>query len=440
MRWILIGILTVVAGVNAADGPVRLVEDLSSSREYRVISEARISGELISPGSATEKKLERIAIKGRSLIDYAERPLPVDPKEADFKVLRVYDKVDFKKTTGDRTDEMTLRSGVKRLVMMKKGHAKVPFSPDGPLTFGEIEMLRTDFVLPALTGLLPTKEVKLKETWTASPAAILELTDIERVDSGKLECVLVRLDTGGSRPLAEVNFAGTLQGINEDGPTRHKLGGKFYFDLKNNFISYIKIDGEHTLLNEQGKDAGKISGTFELIRTTSSGVQALSPEVLKTLALTPNEKNTHLLYQNAEMGIEFIHPRNWRVVRATGRQLTVDESNGAGLLVTIDSVKGVPDTGDYLREVLKDMQARGAKLTDRSSLRTLVKGVEVFSIDAEAGSEKFTMNYAIVRQSNGGAIMAARIPHPEKEIRSKEFEEIVKTFTITRKIEPKESK
>src|SRR5262249_39314018 len=139
----------------------------------------------------------KIKITGKSVIDYAERILESDGKEADHKTLRVYEKIDFVKTAGDRTDEMTLRPAVRRLVVMKKGKDKVPFSPDGPLIWGEIEMLRTDFVIPALAGLLPENAVKPGDSWKAAAAAVAQLTDIDKVDKSEWTCTL---DKVSARP------------------------------------------------------------------------------------------------------------------------------------------------------------------------------------------------------------------------------------------------
>ena len=43
------------------------------------------------------------------------------------------------------------------MVVIKAGERKAPFSPDGPLTWGEIDVVRTDVFNPALVpGLLPS--------------------------------------------------------------------------------------------------------------------------------------------------------------------------------------------------------------------------------------------------------------------------------------------
>src|SRR5262245_29358681 len=174
--------LGTISGIASGESPVRLIEKTSAVGTYRVVSNSTISGELMTPETVKDKPRERIKIAGRSSIDYLEKSLPTDPTEADIKCLRVYEKIEFQKTSGDRTDESTLRLAVRRLVMMKKGIHKSPFSPDGPLLWGEIDLLRTDLIVPALAGLLASQPVQAGDTWSASPAAVAELTDLEKIE------------------------------------------------------------------------------------------------------------------------------------------------------------------------------------------------------------------------------------------------------------------
>lgn len=436
MRSLAILTLLVAVQFASAEEPIRLTDKSPTGSEFRVVTASTIAGELLTP-VAKDKPPERIKIGGRSTIDYLERILPVDAKDADYKSLRVYETVAFRKTAGDRTDEMTLRPAVRRLVFMKKGPHKVPFSPDGPLLWGEIELLRTDLVVPALAGLLADKPVQRGDTWTASAAAVAELTDLEKVESGELRCTFDQMIVSGPRKVAQVVFQGTLQGVNEDGPTRQKLNGRVQVDLAAGCITFLRVEGEHFLLDADGKDAGKITGTFELTRTPLMGHPALAESVVKGLDLNPSPENTKLLYHTPESGVRLVHPRNWRVVRTSGRQITLDETDGAGLLVTLDTVEGAPTAARYLREALKELEDRGAKVLDRSGPERLADGIERFTVDAQFGGEKVVMSYWVVRQEKGAATLAARVPDRHREARLKELDGLVRSFAVVRRLDGK---
>src|SRR5262245_9713347 len=189
MRVLPLVTLLIPVPFAAADEPVRLVDKSPVGSEFRVVTASSISGELLTP-VAKDKPPERIKIAGKSSVDYAERILPLEGKDAEFKSLRVYESIAFRKTTGDRTDAMTLRPAVRRLVFSTQGPPQLPVPPDGPVLWGEIELLRTDIVVPALAGLLPDREVRPGDTWNASAAAVAELTDLEKVEKGELVCTL----------------------------------------------------------------------------------------------------------------------------------------------------------------------------------------------------------------------------------------------------------
>ena len=79
----------------------------------------------------------------------------------------------------DRRDDAA--PAVNRVVVMKKGPRKAPFSPDGPLLWGEIDLLRADIVSRPRGDFCRTSPVQTGDTWKASAAAVAELTDIEKV-------------------------------------------------------------------------------------------------------------------------------------------------------------------------------------------------------------------------------------------------------------------
>jgi hypothetical protein len=135
--------------------------------------------------------------------------------------------------------------------------------------------------------------------------------------------------------------------------------------------------------------------------------------------------------------VRFIHPRSWRVVRSTGRQITLDESDGAGLLITLDTAEAIPTAARYLREARKELEDRGAKLIDRTPPARIADGIERFSIEVELGKEKVTMAYFVIKQEKGAATLAARVPERFRDVRLKELDGLARSFEVTRRLDGK---
>src|SRR5262249_22182698 len=207
----------------------------------------------------------------------------------------MYRRLDFQRKVGEQTQTSTLRPEVRRLVVLRHNQVEVPFSPDGPMTWNELDLIRTDVFPAALTGLLPAQPVRLNDRWNAALFAVQELTDLDKIEEGTLACQLDQLSASNGRRLARVSFSGTVRGVGEDGPTRHTLDGTLFFDRDSNHISYLSMRGTQQLMDKDGKVVGKIEGTFVMTRRPEP-CKELADDALRPLKLEPDENNTQLLY------------------------------------------------------------------------------------------------------------------------------------------------
>ncbi|HZU36835.1 MAG TPA: hypothetical protein VFA18_13030 [Gemmataceae bacterium] len=426
-----------------AEPPVQLHETLPAGTQYHVSVRVELSGSLQLPDK--DRASRTLAVTGNSVQDYDERVLDVANGGPIQKTIRVYKEMDFRRRIGDVPQHSSLRPQVRRLVVLHKGTLKVPFSPDGPLTWGEIDLVRTDVFTPALAGLLPEGPVAVGARWKATEAAIRELTDVERIDEGSIECHLEQIVTLGTRRLARVALQGTVRGINEDGPNRQSLDGYFFFDLGTQSLSYLSLKGVHALLDKDGHEAGKIEGQFVLTRQRHRS-RELDDDALRGIVLEPNENNTLLLYDNPTLGVQLLYPRRWHVGGVRGRQLTIDAAGGgSGLLLTLEPPARVPSGAQFQTETRSYLQQQQAKILAQSQLRQLSGAaghLEQFALDVEIGGKRATMDYFVIRQADGGATLAARLAAPDRAALRPDVEKIARSVKLTRSItlEPEASR
>jgi hypothetical protein len=367
-------------------------------------------------------------------VEYDERILDVGSDGQVRKTLRLCRRTDFRRTVGDRPQENALRPEVRRLVLLRHQNKEVPFSPDGPLTWGEIDLIRTDVFTPALVGLLADHPVRIGDRWSATQAAVQELTDLERIEEGSVECRLEQFTTVEKRRHARVAFRGSVRGANEDGGNRQQLEGYFYFDLESNHLSYLFLQGKHSMLDKDGKEVGRIEGRFVLTRQAHTRAAELTDAALKGVATEPNDDNTLLLYDNPDLGARFLYPRRWHVAGVRGTQVTLDAADGNGLLLTLDPLTRAPTGERFLnesREWLSKQQAQLQRVTPPRTVRTSPI-LEHFSLEAKMGEQAFVMDYYVTRQNNGGATLAARLLPRDVTTVQKEIERIAVSVVITR--------
>ena len=129
-----------------------------------------------------------------------------------------------------------------------------------------------------------------------------------------------------------------------------QLDGWYLFDLESNYLSYLYLKGVHSLLDQDGKEAGHVEGRYVLSRKADVTNRDLGDDALKDAALEPNADNTRLLYDNPDLGVRFLYPRRWRVAQVRGSQVALDGADGSGLLITVDPPERVPTGRQFLAE------------------------------------------------------------------------------------------
>jgi hypothetical protein len=437
-----IGILLVLwsSGRLLAQDAVTLAEKFEPGHVSKVDVAVNLTGKLAVPAEKG-KAPQLVPVTGRSRVSYEERVLPAEEAGA-LKAVRAYRDIEFVRAVGETTQDAGIRPSVRRMVIIKSEGRRAPFSPDGPLTWGEIDVVRTDVFNPAtIPGLLPAGPVKKGQTWKASPAAVAELTDMEKVEAGELVVEFLGVTEVERKRVAKLKISGTVRGINEDGPNSQALDGTAYFDLDAGFLTYLSLKGTHRLLDGNGQTVGQIEGQFAMTRARLDKPPAdLSDASLKGLELKPTAENTLLLYDNAQLGVRFLYPRGWRVGAVQGKQVTLDHARGSGMLVTVEPAAKVPTADDYLKEVTAYLTKEKATVTalDRPTrVRAEPVQLDRFGLDATFGKDKARLEYAVLKQTDGGVTVAARIPGDDAAALKAEVERIIRSLSVTKKIEDK---
>ena len=435
--WVASCALVVVSAAAGAEEAVLLRERFPVGYQYHVSARVSLEGTLNltpEPGKPAPKPL---TISGESALDYDERVLAADREGHVSKSVRLFRRIDFDRRMGGAPQKMSLRPAVRRVVMLRLNNTEVPFSPDGPLTWGEIDVLRTDVFTPALAGLLPAGAVRVGDRWKASLLAMQELTDLEKIDAGGLECRLERVTMLQGRRQARVSLTGTVRGTNEDGPTRQELEGFFYFDLESNHLSSLTLRGRHFLLEASGKEVGRVEGRFVLTRQANHRCAELSDASLRGVGLEPTASNTRLLYDNADLGVRFLYPRRWRVAGVQGQQIALDSADGNGLLVTVEPLKRLPTGAQFLAESRAYLQKQKGRILRETAPRLIQNApaaLEHFALEALLGKERLQLDYYIARQATGGATLAGRLlPGKDLPALQREVEAIARSLRLVAK-------
>lgn len=440
-RTLLAVVLAVVCSIPlalAADPAVKLAESFDPANLSRVELRVTISGKLTVPVAA-DKPPQTVTLSGESKLVYDERPLPGEDADT-RKVVRAYRVVEFNRTIGDQEQKAGIREAVRRMVVLRgAGGKKAPFSPDGPLTYGEIDVVKNDLFSPTLVaGLLPAKEVKPGDKWAASAAAVQDLTDLDAITDGGLTVEFVGVVPVSNRKHAKLAVSGTVRGTNEDGPNRQKLDGTAYFDLEQNRLDYLKLTGTHEMLDPDGKVTGKIEGSFAMTREAAQKADTLTDAALKGVDLKPTDDNSLLLYDDPALGVRFLYPRRWRV-GGQGRQVTLSEPTGGGVRFTVLPAAQTPTAKGFQDQVKEYLAKEKAKVSPIPEPKRVGEkpALDRFGFDAELDTAKARLEYAVLSTPDGGVTMAARLPEKAADQLKPDLDRILNGLTVTKKVTEK---
>ncbi|MDW8244463.1 MAG: hypothetical protein RMJ88_14735 [Thermogemmata sp.] len=412
-----------------------LQDQLREGAGYRVEITVRLRGRLQLPPEVGEERRE-IPLHGEGRLVYVERLLTPGVKDGEYRSVRWYEQVELRRQAGENVQVATLRPEVRRLVLLAQQGKRAPFSPDGPLTWAELDLIRTDPFIPYLvSGLLPGQPVKVQQTWKATLSAVRELTDLDEVDEGEIRLRLVGPVELQGRRLLRLQLSGQVRGRNADGQHVHQLEGTVYHDPAWPGLTYMSVRGSHQLLDEKGQPAGRIEGAFTLSRgPVRDWPPPLQESALARLKLWPDADNTLLLFSDELLGLRFLYPRGWRVSMVRGGQVTLDHVRGAGLLLTVEPAGKMPTPQGYLQEVeafLRQQQARWHTRQGPRQVQTEPTEVVRFGLTATVGNRQEQLEYAIIQQKGGGVTVAARLPLDQAEALLPEVERIIRSIRLT---------
>ena len=289
--------------------------------------------------------------------------------------------------------------------MLRHNQYEVPFSPTVPLTWSEIELVRTDVFAPALAGLFPGQPVAVGATWAADTVAVQELTDLDKITKSDIKCTFEKITTLLGRRNAHVRFEGKVTGVGEDGNALHEMSGSYYLDIDAGFLTYLYVKGTHHLLDRNGNPTGKIEGTFVMTRSREPHSK-LDDNALRGLTLEPNADNT-LLCSSRRGSACVSYPR--LAHRRCQRQASRHRRSTWQRLLTLTPATSTPTGAQFKQEIQQWLTKQQAKVFREDKLQTVVGGLEAFAFEAEVAKQRVLLQYYTTRQGNQGATITARM-------------------------------
>ncbi len=253
-------------------------------------------------------------VKVKAQIVYDEKTLqePTDPKSQWAPAtVRHYETARATITFPEGAVQPSLRED-RRIVAVSAAQPNdvLIYSPLGPLSRDELDLIDVPANSAMVDGLLPARKVAVGEKWKLSSNLLPALLNLDRVTSHNVHCTLDRVD----RNLAMLQAVGTVTGATGGVSTDLTIAAKWSFDLTRRRISWFAMSIKEKRALGHAHPGLVATVRIQMSTANRSAVPALHAEVLADLNLDPDAGSRLLEFQSPHGGFALLLDRNWHVM------------------------------------------------------------------------------------------------------------------------------
>lgn len=301
-----IGFVLCSAVVSAAE-KYTLAEPADDARVFRVELRPEVKGQLDT--STGDGKLLAHDLAVQATLRYLERRLSGTGRDAEaFRSLRKYEDADAQINVSKQLTSSRLRDDRRLIVAQGRREGVSFYSPDGRMSYGEIELLRAPADSLAVLSLLPPKPVELKEKWSVPSWGAQMIVGSEAAVKAEITCELESVE----KDLARVRFSGRVEGATAGAQAEIDVTGHYLFDMKTSYLKRLEMTQKDKRTVGPVTPGMRITATIGLDRQPAARVDVLTDEAVKRIPLDPDPALVHLEFRSS-WNVQFEYDRNWHV-------------------------------------------------------------------------------------------------------------------------------
>lgn len=295
-----------------------LMEKPKAGESFKIQLDMKLSGEM---RIRKADKTEPLKLEATATHEYPERILVVAPEGLVQKTARLYETAKATITVGSDRVDHTLRPDRRLYVAQFYKDQRLVYSPSGSLTDDELKLTAEHFDSAAVTGMLPTKEVSIGESWQLPSSVAQAVCNFEGLTehtlTGKLEAVTV--DT------ATFSVSGAATGIELGAIVKLKIEASGRFDLKSKRLVSLEWKQKDERDQSPASPASAVELTIALKRQLIEQPAALSDVALVSVPQEwePPAQLTQLDYRDAQGRYSLLYPRDWHITAQVKDQLVL---------------------------------------------------------------------------------------------------------------------
>jgi hypothetical protein len=256
-------------------------------------------------------KTTSLAMSAEAMLTYDEKTLATAAAPGGtVGSVRHYHKAGATIRIADEYTKTALRDPQRLIGVQWRDNEISLFSPQGPLTREELDLIAPPGNTLAIDRLLPNDAVGVGDTWKNEPEAMAVLCGLESAGKCEVQSKLVEVVDN----VARIEMAGRLDGLADGRKTEIELKAKCRFDLSTKRVTWLG------LVLKENRKAGLIGPGLDVVARLQMKIvpgrssTPLSDAALAGLKLEPTPELSQLEYASPGRGWRLHHDRNWIVI------------------------------------------------------------------------------------------------------------------------------
>ncbi len=373
--------------MDAAEESYSLRSSRKAGDVTKVQVELEVGGEL---KVVAEGKVKPLKMNVNGKLAYEEKLLDAQDSAGDrmhLRAARHYDSAEAAIKIEGGDEKPKLRKDRRLIVVDGAAAQTVLFSPQGPLSREELDLLDVPGNSLWLEQLLPGKAVKAGSRWKHSDALMASLLGLDAVSQSDVVSELKAVDDQNAR----FELAGKVHGAAGGVATEIEIKGKYRFDRKQRRLAWAG------LLIKENRSVGHVATGLNVVArmqihlTPVGESEHLPEETLKGMVTDGAAAPTALECQGPAGKFHFQHSRGWHVMSDVGEVVTMRYVD-RGELVAQCNVSALADVDPGKHHSLSQFQ--------QDIERSLDKNFGQFVQASESVSSTGHLIYRVVAEGN----------------------------------------
>ncbi len=312
LGWCALGLAILGMG-DGAQGPVALRPAARVGDSARVVITLEAEGtflEAVPPGGTEKAESPRPRrLKVQTRTEFAERVMVLDAEGRPTRVARWVIQAAAALNGEIRTRATAIRPEVALLVAERRDESVVVFSPAGPLTRSELEVVEAVGDPLALTGVLPVGPVVQGDHWRVGGDAVRGLSGYDALASNALDATVESLDATA----AVIRLKGEIRGAALGGAGTVSCEGTLRFDRVAGQVVQLDLTRHETRKAGPVEEGLDITSTLTVERKAIATPPELADPIVTTLPRDRDPQRELLILLAPDGKYTLRHDRDWHI-------------------------------------------------------------------------------------------------------------------------------